>query len=126
MQVSFPTQVQRKVDALLKEFAFRKKKNEVSEYEDDQEFEDDIIGDEPGAAGEMLPGMANAVQEIQKRRSRQIRNKQRSWQESEEGRKMIDFRKTLPAHTEKDALLAAIARNQVFFASTLLSRTVQC
>lgn len=115
--------MQRKVDALLKEFAFRKMKNQVSEYEDDQEFEDDLIDDEPGVAGEMLPGMANAVQELQKRRSRQIRNKQRSWQESEEGHKMNEFRKTLPAYQEKDALLAAIARNQVLLASNNISIT---
>lgn len=34
-------------------------------------------------------------------------------QESPEGRKMLEFRMRLPAYKEKDALLTAIARNQV-------------
>lgn len=120
-QVSFPNQVQRKVDALLKEFAFRKKQSQMSasEYGSlDGDSGSDIIDDEVELAQkagtrDMLPGMASAVQELQSRRSRQIRNKQRSWQESEEGRKMTEFRKTLPAQKEREALLAAIARNQV-------------
>lgn len=34
-------------------------------------------------------------------------------QESPEGRKMMEFRRSLPAYKEKDALLTAFARNQV-------------
>lgn len=34
-------------------------------------------------------------------------------QESPEGKKMLDFRKSLPSFKEKDRLLQAIARNQV-------------
>ena len=117
-QVSFPSQVQRKVDALLKEFAFRKKQNLSSEESFDgdsgSEFVDDELIQNVGTA-DMLPGMASAVQELQKRRSRQIRNKQRGWLESEEGRKMTEFRKSLPAYKERDALLAAIEKNQVMF-----------
>jgi ATP-dependent RNA helicase DHX36 len=123
-QLSFPSQVQRKVDALLKEFAFRKNQSLRSMSEDDSfdgDSEGDMIYDEleliqKAGAADVLPGMAGAVQELQKRRSRQIRNKQRGWQESEEGRKMNGFRKTLPAYKERDALLAAIERNQVMFA----------
>ncbi|RVW74628.1 hypothetical protein CK203_052063 [Vitis vinifera] len=33
--------------------------------------------------------------------------------ESPEGKKMLDFRKSLPAFREKERLLQAIARNQV-------------
>lgn len=122
-QVSFPSQVQRKVDALLKEFAFRKKQGQMSASEYGNLNEDsgsDIIDDEvelslKAGTAEMLPGMASAVQDLQNRRSRQIRNKQRGWQESEEGRRMNEFRKTLPADKERDALLAAIASNQVIY-----------
>lgn len=123
--VSFPSQVQRKVDALLKEFAFRKKQGQMSASEYGNLNEDsgsDIIDDEvelslKAGTAEMLPGMASAVQDLQNRRSRQIRNKQRGWQESEEGRRMNEFRKTLPADKERDALLAAIASNQVIVVS---------
>ena len=48
-------------------------------------------------------------------RSRQIRNKQRGWLESEEGRKMTEVHKSLLAYKERDALLAAIEKNQVMF-----------
>lgn len=122
-QVSFPSQVQRKVDALLKEFAFRKKQGLISVSEGeffDGDSGTDIIDDEleliqKAGTADVLPGMASAIQELQKRRSRQIRNKQRGWQESVEGRKMTEFRKTLPAYKERDALLAAVERKQVIF-----------
>jgi hypothetical protein len=35
-------------------------------------------------------------------------------QESPEGFKMLELRKSLPAYKEKERLLAAIARNQVY------------
>ncbi|KAG0562821.1 hypothetical protein KC19_9G173900 [Ceratodon purpureus] len=119
--VSFPSQVQRKVDALLKEFAFRKKQSlrSLSEEENfDRDSEGGMLDDDLQATtADVLPGMASAVQDLQNRRSRQIRNKQRGWQESEEGRKMLQFRKTLPAYKERDALLAAIERKQVIVVS---------
>jgi ATP-dependent RNA helicase DHX36 len=55
-----------------------------------------------------------AEEELLVRRNRQLRNKQRSWRESSEGEKMLAFRKTLPSYKERDALLAAISRNQVY------------
>ncbi|KAH6805008.1 RNA helicase family protein [Perilla frutescens var. frutescens] len=47
------------------------------------------------------------------RRSLQMRNKQQDWQESPEGQKMLDFRKSLPSHKERETLLHAISQNQV-------------
>lgn len=35
-------------------------------------------------------------------------------QESPEGRRMMEFRCSLPAYKEKDAMLRAISQNQVF------------
>lgn len=122
-QVSFPSQVQRKVDALLKEFTFRKKQGQLSASEigslDGDSGSDINDGKverlQKAGTSDMLPGMASAVQEIQAKRSRQIRNKQRSWQECEEGRQMMEFRRTLPAYKERDYLLAAVAKKQVKF-----------
>lgn len=118
IQVAFPNQVQRKVDALLKEYVYRKRQRSLASPENDN-FDmdsggDSVVDDVGGDINAVTrPGMAMATEELLIRRNRQIRNKQRGWQESEEGKKMLDFRKTLPAYKERDALLAAIARNQV-------------
>ncbi|XWS60984.1 hypothetical protein CRYUN_Cryun07bG0086300 [Craigia yunnanensis] len=54
---------------------------------------------------------------ILRRRSLQLRNKQQEWQESPEGQKMLEFRRSLPAYKERDALLNAISQNQVVVVS---------
>lgn len=46
-----------------------------------------------------------------------MRNMQRSWKESPEGKKMLDFRRSLPAFKERERLLQAIAQNQVIVIS---------
>ncbi|KAJ1382927.1 P-loop containing nucleoside triphosphate hydrolase [Sesbania bispinosa] len=45
-------------------------------------------------------------------RSLQMRNEQQAWQESPEGRTMLEFRSSLPAYKEKEAILSLISRNQ--------------
>ncbi|KAJ7527492.1 hypothetical protein O6H91_16G057600 [Diphasiastrum complanatum] len=50
-------------------------------------------------------------------RNRRFRNKQLSWQESEEGLAMLNLRRKLPAYKEKEALLKAIANHQVLVIS---------
>ncbi|EMS54496.1 putative ATP-dependent RNA helicase DHX36 [Triticum urartu] len=59
----------------------------------------------------------SVMEKILQRKSLRMRNFQRSWQESPEGAKMVEFRKSLPAYKEKERLLAAIARNQVIVIS---------
>lgn len=51
------------------------------------------------------------------RRSLQMRTEQQQWQGSPEGKKMMEFRCTLPAYKEKVALLSAISENQVVIIS---------
>ncbi|KAJ0106154.1 hypothetical protein Patl1_19733 [Pistacia atlantica] len=58
-----------------------------------------------------------AMERILRRRSLQLREKQQDWQESPEGQKMLEFRRSLPAHKEREALLNAIAQNQVVVVS---------
>lgn len=41
-------------------------------------------------------------------------------QESPEGQRMLEFRRSLPAYKEKEALLEAISRNQVLLFLLLL------
>ncbi|XP_022725166.1 DExH-box ATP-dependent RNA helicase DExH3-like isoform X3 [Durio zibethinus] len=57
------------------------------------------------------------MERILRRRSLQLRNKQQEWQESPEGKKMLEFRRSLPAYKERDALLNAISQNQVVVVS---------
>uniref|UniRef100_A0A5B7AYU7 RNA helicase n=1 Tax=Davidia involucrata TaxID=16924 RepID=A0A5B7AYU7_DAVIN len=66
---------------------------------------------------EPLPHSKAAMEKIIWRRSVQLRSQQQAWQESLEGRKMLEFRRSLPAYKEKDALLTAISQNQVVIIS---------
>ncbi|CAL4919074.1 unnamed protein product [Urochloa decumbens] len=59
----------------------------------------------------------SVMEKILQRKSIRMRNFQRSWQESPEGVKMLELRKSLPAYKEKERLLAAIAHNQVIVIS---------
>ncbi|XP_077247716.1 DEA(D/H)-box RNA helicase family protein [Tasmannia lanceolata] len=59
----------------------------------------------------------SVMEKILQRKSSRMRNLQRAWQESPEGMKMLNFRKSLPAYKEKERLLSAIARNQVIVIS---------
>ncbi|PWA44533.1 DEA(D/H)-box RNA helicase family protein [Artemisia annua] len=54
---------------------------------------------------------------ILRRKSLQLRNVQQDWQESTEGQKMQELRRSLPAYKEKEGLLNAISRNQVIVVS---------
>ncbi|KAI3472778.1 hypothetical protein Pfo_031283 [Paulownia fortunei] len=57
------------------------------------------------------------AERIVRRRSLQIRNKQQDWQESPEGQRMLEFRRSLPSYKERDTLLNAISQNQVVVVS---------
>ncbi|KAL8142024.1 hypothetical protein V2J09_015056 [Rumex salicifolius] len=54
---------------------------------------------------------------ITMRRNMLLRDQQLAWQESVEGRGMQEFRRTLPAFKERDALLSEISNNQVTIVS---------
>ncbi|ESR64932.1 hypothetical protein CICLE_v10007274mg [Citrus x clementina] len=54
---------------------------------------------------------------ILRQRSLQMHEKQQAWQESPEGQKMLEFRRSLPSYKERDALLKAISENQVVVVS---------
>ncbi|KAF2302260.1 hypothetical protein GH714_033906 [Hevea brasiliensis] len=57
------------------------------------------------------------MEKIIQRKSLKLQNKQQEWQESPEGQKMTEFRRSLPAYKERDALLKAISENQVVVVS---------
>ncbi|KAG9452037.1 hypothetical protein H6P81_004941 [Aristolochia fimbriata] len=113
-EVVIPLSLQRRVEGLLQEHLDRMQlisgkvdnkdvvnvgvsQTETAPHDEDQ----DSLLDE------------SVMERILQRKSIRMRNFQRSWQESPEGIKMLDFRKSLPAYKEKERLLSAIARNQV-------------
>ncbi|XP_075489847.1 DExH-box ATP-dependent RNA helicase DExH3-like [Primulina tabacum] len=64
------------------------------------------------------PSTQNVISEtIVRRRSLQMHNKQQDWQESPEGQKMQEFRRSLPSYKERDLLLNVVAQNQVVVVS---------
>ncbi|KAM0944126.1 putative RNA helicase [Dioscorea sansibarensis] len=117
-EVVIPLSLQRRVEGLLEEYldrfqlTFGKSRGDmgadssiqnvedVSPDENQESFVDDSV-----------------MEKILQRKSSRMRNLQRSWQESPEGVKMLNFRKSLPAYKEKEKLLSAIARNQVIIIS---------
>ncbi|XP_052179750.1 DExH-box ATP-dependent RNA helicase DExH3-like [Diospyros lotus] len=72
-----------------------------------------------GAQEQEVPLIRNSIiaEKILRRRSLQLHNKQQDWQESPEGQKMLEFRRSLPAYKERDALLKSISQNQVVVVS---------
>ncbi|KAL5544898.1 hypothetical protein UlMin_008682 [Ulmus minor] len=58
-----------------------------------------------------------ARERILRRKSLEMRYQQQEWQETPEGQKMLELRRSLPAYKEKEALLKAISENQVVVVS---------
>ncbi|XP_010067085.2 DExH-box ATP-dependent RNA helicase DExH3 [Eucalyptus grandis] len=117
-EVVIPLGLQRRVEGLLQEHLDRiqlrvgKEGDEASVVKSADQVEEINPDDNPEL---FLDG--SVMERVLQRRSLRMRNMQRAWQESPEGRKMLDFRKSLPAFREKDRLLQAIARNQVIVIS---------
>ncbi|KAJ7970316.1 putative ATP-dependent RNA helicase [Quillaja saponaria] len=117
-EVILPFGVHREVDAHLKAHLSQKSMRR-------ENFSNDsTTRSSSGATDERLyerhePLMQNSVimEKVLRRKSLQLRNQQQDWQESPEGKKMLEFRKNLPAYKEKDALLRAISENQVVVVS---------
>ncbi|KAL5817928.1 hypothetical protein ACOSQ3_026306 [Xanthoceras sorbifolium] len=76
------------------------------------------IATDEGLYKQQEPLVQNSVMlRILQRRSLQLREKQQDWQESPEGQKMLEFRRSLPAYKEREALLKAVSQNQVVVVS---------
>ncbi|CAA2983241.1 ATP-dependent RNA helicase DHX36 [Olea europaea subsp. europaea] len=113
-EVVIPLSLQRRVEGLLQEHLDRMVLN--SEKVDDSSAKTEAVDqvehvntDENGDP--FLDG--SVMEKVLQRRSLRLRNMQRTWQESPEGKTMLNFRNSLPAFREKERLLQAIACNQV-------------
>lgn len=113
-EVVIPLSLQRRVEGLLQEHLDRmqlsseKVSGTSSDIKVTDRGEDVHSNEDPDS---FLDG--SVMEKVLQRRSLRMRNMQRSWQESPEGRKILEFRRSLPAFKEKERLLEAIARNQV-------------
>ncbi|KAJ3700747.1 hypothetical protein LUZ61_004452 [Rhynchospora tenuis] len=115
-EVSIPFGLQREVDNLLGDHLQRKRstKGILPAPTFSRSSSSDSFGADEGLDQQSDSVYPSSVREkILRRRSLQLRNQQQDWQESAEGQKMLEFRKSLPSFKEKDALLAEISRNQV-------------
>lgn len=118
-EVILPLGLQREVDAHLRAYVSQKPMNRGN-LSDNSLSRSDGVGSVSNPFYEQQePLIQNSVamEKILRRRSLPLRDKQQEWQESPEGQKMLEFRRSLPAFKEKDALLKAISENQVIVVS---------
>ncbi|XP_034204851.1 DExH-box ATP-dependent RNA helicase DExH3 isoform X3 [Prunus dulcis] len=117
-EVVIPLGLQRRVEGLLQEHLDRVRLNsgKFTDNRGDSEHLDQLENAIPDEnADSLLDG--SVMEKVLQRRSLRMRNMQRAWQESPEGKKMLEFRKSLPAFKENERLLQAIAQNQVIVIS---------
>ncbi|XP_057798337.1 DExH-box ATP-dependent RNA helicase DExH3 [Salvia miltiorrhiza] len=113
-EVVIPLSLQRRVESLLQEHLDRTTLNSKKAGQTSNKMESSNPAENVDSTEHADPFLdASVMEKVLQRRSLRLRNMQRTWQESPEGRRMLDFRKTLPAYREKERLLQAIARNQV-------------
>ncbi|GMG99510.1 hypothetical protein Nepgr_001350 [Nepenthes gracilis] len=109
-EVVVPLGLQRRVEGLLQEYLDRMQLSSGKPTDGIAEHMA-VVPDEYVDPDTFLDG--SVMEKVLQRRSLQLRNMQRAWQESPEGRRMLEFRKSLPSFKEKEMLLQAIAKNQV-------------
>ncbi|KAI4347227.1 hypothetical protein L6164_008057 [Bauhinia variegata] len=120
-EVVLPFGVHREVDSHLKAHLSQKSIRRGSLLDDSLHRSsnggsirsDEVIFEQP----EPLTKNSAVMEKILRQKSLRLQNQQKDWQESPEGQKMLEFRRSLPAFKEKDALLKAIAENQVIVVS---------
>ncbi|KAI3695788.1 hypothetical protein L1987_78789 [Smallanthus sonchifolius] len=115
-EVVIPLSLQRRVEGLLQEHLDRMRlsSGDVSSTKSETSYQAELVN-QGGNPDPLLDG--TLMEKVLQRRSLQMRNMQRAWEESPEGKKMLQARMFLPAFKEKERLLQAIAQNQVIIIS---------
>ncbi|XP_021896216.1 DExH-box ATP-dependent RNA helicase DExH5, mitochondrial isoform X1 [Carica papaya] len=120
-EVNLNTYLLKRVDAYLGEYLSQKSRTKDKCPEDSfsRSSSSGSIATDEGLfeQPEPLAATKTVMEKIFRRRSSQLLDQQKSWQESPEGSRMLEFRRTLPAYKEKDAILTAISQNQVVIVS---------
>ncbi|KAL4579620.1 hypothetical protein LXL04_015774 [Taraxacum kok-saghyz] len=115
-EVVIPLSLQRRVEGLLQEHLDRMQSIKASSSTSESSHHAELAN--RGGNGSSDPLVDGSLMEkVLQRRSLQMRNMQRSWEESPEGKKMLQGRMSLPAFKEKERLLQAIAQNQAIIIS---------
>ncbi|XP_028757823.1 DExH-box ATP-dependent RNA helicase DExH5, mitochondrial isoform X2 [Neltuma alba] len=120
-EVSVPLNVLKRVDAYLKQYLSKISgmKESFSDLSSVRSSNSASFGTDEGLfeQPDLQASSRAVVEKILRRRSLQMRDQQTNWQESPEGRRMLEFRRSLPAYKEKEAILSAISKNQVVIIS---------
>ncbi|XP_024950976.1 DExH-box ATP-dependent RNA helicase DExH5, mitochondrial isoform X2 [Citrus sinensis] len=120
-EVIVPMGLLRRVDSYLRKYLSQKSKTKksLSDFSVSRSSSSSSLATEDGLfeQPEPLASSKSVMDKILWRRSLQLHDQQHSWQESPDGRKMLEFRRNLPAYKEKNRLLAAISQNQVVIIS---------
>ncbi|KAJ8562979.1 hypothetical protein K7X08_031431 [Anisodus acutangulus] len=112
-EVILPPGLQRRVDVFLGEYLSRKPRSMSRSSSNGSIATDEGLFEQ----SEALPQSKAAMKKILWEKSMKMQTEQQTWQESPEGRKMLEFRSSLPAYKEKDAILSSISQNQVVIIS---------
>ncbi|KAG5155920.1 hypothetical protein JHK82_013889 [Glycine max] len=120
-EVVLPLGVHKEVDAHLLAHLSQKARNKWDFMEDSLHNSSDSrsIPANERMYEQPEPVTHNSVvkEKILQRKSLQLHHQQQDWQESPEGQKMLEFRRSLPAFKEKDAFLRVISQSQVVVVS---------
>ncbi|KAJ4709838.1 putative ATP-dependent RNA helicase [Melia azedarach] len=120
-EVTLPLSLLRRVDSYLGEYLSQKSstKGSFPDSSFSRSSSSSSLAAEEGLfeQQEPLASSKSVMDKILRRRSLQLRDQQCAWQESPDGKKMLKFRRNLPAYKEKDRLLTAISQNQVVIIS---------
>ncbi|CAL5209964.1 unnamed protein product [Lathyrus oleraceus] len=116
-EVSMPITVFRRVGAHFEEYLSQKPR--INKSFSDLSSSDGSLGTDEGLFEQPEPPSSSkaVVEKILWQRSLQMRDVQQAWQESSEGKRMLEFRSNLPAYNEKEAILSVISKNQVVIIS---------
>ncbi|KAK0574066.1 hypothetical protein LWI29_017718 [Acer saccharum] len=120
-EVTLPLGLLRQVDSYLGDY--RSQKLRIKRSFPDSSFSritsDSSLATEEGLFDqpEPLASSKSVMEKILRRRSLQMRDQLQTWQASPDGKKMLEFRRSLPAYKEKDTLLTTISQNQVVIIS---------
>ncbi|KAL2652355.1 hypothetical protein R1flu_020483 [Riccia fluitans] len=108
-------QVRKNVDSFLQKHLMQKK--EYSNDDSDEVGDSDKENDENTVPGRGIARMVKNEENSLRRTNFRMEIRQRSWQESPEGEKVLSFRKTLPAYKVRETLLEVLSNHQVMVVS---------
>lgn len=116
-EVLLPFGLLKDVDILLKRHLSQKSTKTGTFQNTSISRADEISGNKEVPYDQREPPMSAIKEKILRQKSLHLRDRQQEWQDSPEGQKMLEFRKSLPAYKERDILLKAISENQVIVVS---------